>query len=343
MPEQDDEKTASDNPLKERDFALRERELALKEKEVEAKIKLDRKGLWFTSPLLIGGITAIAGLIGTGIGAVLQGNANFKLERQKFEFALIQKALQSPNQNEAAKQLLFLINSGVIVSLDGEKIRNIAENNPSQLPVLVPNTATSLEVFFNRYTTNFGTLSLEGKAALTQIFSFIEKDKDIQDIRYVAYILATIKHETRGTYQPLSEFGSDEIIEKRYGVNTSRGMSEGNTQPGDGSRYKGRGYILITFKNNYQLMNKELGLINTDSDLVVHPEKALEPQIAYRILAKGMKMGNFTGRKLSDYITDDKTDYVNARRILNGLDKAQEIANNAKTFEAILRDSLASR
>lgn len=147
MSEQNDQRIASDNALTEREVTLKERELILREKELEAKIKLDKKSLWLTSPLLIGGITAISGLIGTGIGAILQGNANFKLERQKFEFTLIQKALQALNQNEAAKQLLFLIDSGVIISLDGEKLRNIAEKNPSQLPVLVPNTATSREVF----------------------------------------------------------------------------------------------------------------------------------------------------------------------------------------------------
>jgi hypothetical protein len=209
MNEQEEQRIASDNDLK-------KRELDLKEKELEAKIKPDKKSLWFTSPLLIGGITAISGLIGTGIGAILQGNANFKLERQKFEFTLIQKALQAPSQDEAAKQLLFLIDSGVIVSLDGQKLRNIAENNPSQLPVLVPNTATSREIFFNEYTTNFGTLSVEGKEALTQIFSLIAKDKNITDVRYVAYFLATIKNETAGTYRPLPELATGDLLHKYY-------------------------------------------------------------------------------------------------------------------------------
>lgn len=89
-------------------------------------------------------------------------------------------------------------------------------------------------------------------------------------------------------------------------------------------------------------MNEVLGLVNTDSDLVEHPEKALNPQIAYRILAYGMQNGTFTGRKLSDYITDDKTDYRNARRIINGLDRADQIAGAAEKFETILRDSLGS-
>lgn len=50
-----------------------------------------------------------------------------------------------------------------------------------------------------------------------------------------------------------------------------------------------------------------------------------------------MKEGWFTGRKLSDYISGNKKDYVNARRIINGMDKAQKIANEAVIFERALR------
>jgi hypothetical protein len=137
MSEHDDLLKKSDAVFMEREQVLKEKELALREKEIEAKIKLEKRGLWFASPLLIGAITAISGLIGTGVGAVLQGYSNSTLERQKFEFTLIQTALKAPTQNEQAKQLLFLINSGVIISLDGSKLRNIAEKNPSQLPGLV--------------------------------------------------------------------------------------------------------------------------------------------------------------------------------------------------------------
>ncbi|NJR62704.1 MAG: hypothetical protein HC769_30270 [Cyanobacteria bacterium CRU_2_1] len=127
-----------------KELALKEKELALKEQEVKAKIELERRGVWFSSPLLIGIASAIFGLLGTGIGAALQGysnsqlerqkyDSNFQLERQKFEFSLIQKALEIKDRNEAAKQLMFLVDSGVIQSLDSAKIRKIAEQ-PNQLP-----------------------------------------------------------------------------------------------------------------------------------------------------------------------------------------------------------------
>ncbi|MGK7896562.1 MAG: hypothetical protein AB4372_23815 [Xenococcus sp. (in: cyanobacteria)] len=108
-------------------------EIALKEHEEKVKVELDQRALWFSSPLLIGVVSAIFGLLGTLFGAALQGYSNLQLERQKFEFSLIQKALDTDNQDEAARNLMFLVNSGVIQSLDGERIRNIAEN-PEQIP-----------------------------------------------------------------------------------------------------------------------------------------------------------------------------------------------------------------
>jgi hypothetical protein len=89
----------------------------------------------FSSPLVLGLFSAIFGLLGTGIGAALQGYSTLQLERQKFESSLIQKALDTKDKSEAAKSLLFLVDSGIIQSLDAARIRKIAEN-PEQLPIL---------------------------------------------------------------------------------------------------------------------------------------------------------------------------------------------------------------
>lgn len=134
MSEQEPQNIA-DLALSQREIALKEREIALKEQETTAKIELDKRGVWFSSPLLLGIFSAIFGLLGTGIGAAFQGYSNLQLERQKFESSLMQKALEIKDRNEAAKTLLFLVDSGVIQSLDGAKIRRIAEN-PEQLPAL---------------------------------------------------------------------------------------------------------------------------------------------------------------------------------------------------------------
>jgi len=78
----------------------------------------------------------------------------------------------------------------------------------------------------------------------------------------------------------------------------------------------------------------------TGVDLVKHPEKALEPEIAYKIMSHGMVHGSFTNKKLSDYIGGSLCDYFNCRRIINGTDKAKLIAEYAIFFESILKKSL---
>lgn len=130
------QQSTDETDLQIREILLKEREVALKEQEARAKIQLDQRGIWFSSPVLIGIVSAVFGLVGTGIGAALQGYSNFQLERQKFEFSLIQKALENKERKEAAKQLLFLVDSGAIQSLNSERIRKLAAN-PSQLPSIV--------------------------------------------------------------------------------------------------------------------------------------------------------------------------------------------------------------
>src|SRR5262249_39124064 len=154
----------------------------------------------------------------------------------------------------------------------------------------------------------------------TRIFNFIANDKSVKEIPQVAYILATIRFETANTYRPLLELGSDEVFEKRYGADTELGKSLGNTEPGDGARYKGRGYIGMTGKDNYARVGKALGL-----DLVSNPDEALDPETAYRVTSF------FMMQKLNEYIGGDKADYVNARKtVTGGLDHSAEIADAAK-------------
>jgi LAS superfamily LD-carboxypeptidase LdcB len=135
---------ADEADLKMREIAIKERELALKEQEVRSRIAIDRQGTWLSSSFLV----AVAGLFGTGFGAALQGYSNFQLERQKFEFSLIQKALETTDQKQAVDRLVFLSNSGVLKSLDAKKLKDIAENEPEKLPLfpvssLIPEAATS--------------------------------------------------------------------------------------------------------------------------------------------------------------------------------------------------------
>lgn len=135
------------------------------------------------------------------------------------------------------------------------------------------------------------------------------------DPRWLAYALATAQHETGATMQPIEEWGK------------GRGHKYGEVDPETGHAYYGRGYVQLTWHYGYQKMGDLLGL-----DLVHHPELALEPDIAAKIMFKGMELGTFTGRAFRHYFNADKTDWLNARRIINGMDRAALIAGYAERY-----------
>lgn len=181
--------------------------------------------------------------------------------------------------------------------------------------------------FFQGYRSAFGRLTQDQVAGLDFLLTAFESDERWSDVRHIAYALATIRHETAHTYQPISERGSDAYLSK-YWTNRTIRKSLGNTEPSDAQRYKGRGYVQITGRSNY-----------TRFGIADNPEKALEAQTAFEIMTRGMREGLFTGKRLKDYINGDKADYVQARRIINRLDKAKEIAAYAREFEEILREA----
>lgn len=146
-----------------------------------------------------------------------------------------------------------------------------------------------------------------------------------QPINVVAYLLATVFHETASTMQPITEYGNKSYFNKYEGR-----TDLGNTVQGDGYKYRGRGYVQITGRRNYTKASKLLGV-----DFVSKPELALDPTYAAKIMILGCTQGWFTGKKLSDYLPGD---YVNARRVVNGLDRAKDIANYALVFEKALRN-----
>lgn len=150
------------------------------------------------------------------------------------------------------------------------------------------------------------------------------------DLRQLAYMLATVYHECAKTMQPITERGNAAYFSK-YDPGTNIGISLGNTQIGDGARFKGRGFVQLTGRSNYAKFGNRLII-----DLVSYPDKALDLTVSTIILIIGMEHGWFTGKKLSDYINDEKTDYINARRIINGLDKAKIIADYTHKFYSAL-------
>lgn len=158
--------------------------------------------------------------------------------------------------------------------------------------------------------------------AFSQLLAFIAADDRLQDQRHVAYLLATIRHETAFTYEPIEEIGK------------GAGKTYGWPDPETGHAYYGRGYVQITWRDNYERIGNAIG-----ADLVHHPELALDPATAYEIAARGMMLGLFTGRKLADYIDGPYCDYVNSRRIINAFVQAEAdlIAGYAEKFENIFQ------
>lgn len=175
---------------------------------------------------------------------------------------------------------------------------------------------------------------------LNTLLSSIEADLNLTDIRHLAYMLATVKHECADTWQPIVERGARAYFDK-YEAGTVIGKRLGNKYRGDGYVYRGRGYVQITGRSNYDRMSKVVGVVIVPSNnLIDNPDLALRPDIAYIIMSVGMRKGLFTGKKLSDYINTNECDYTNARRVINGLDRASLIASYAQSIEKVLRASI---
>lgn len=134
--------------------------------------------------------------------------------------------------------------------------------------------------------------------------------RGVTDPGQIAYVLATAFHETARTMQPVTEYGGEKYLRsKKY------------------YPYYGRGHVQLTWLENYREWSQRLGV-----DLCKNPDLALDPKISARILVEGSKLGTFTGKKLSTYINGAKRDFKNARRIINGVDKAFLIATYANRF-----------
>lgn len=135
----------------------------------------------------------------------------------------------------------------------------------------------------------------------------------------LAYVLATAYWETAKTMKPvkeafwLSETWRKNNLKKYY-------------------PWYGRGFVQLTWEDNYIRAGKLLGL-----DLTTNPDRVMEPDISTKILVTGSRDAWFTKYRLSDFITLKKSDFVGARRIINGTDKAAEIAKIAVEYDKDLK------
>ncbi|ACO46922.1 CHAP domain-containing protein [Deinococcus deserti] len=196
----------------------------------------------------------------------------------------------------------------------------------------------------------------------------------ITDINQMAYVFATAVWESSGftayyeKYMP--GWTAKEYFEQAYGPNPTRilpkdarrltlGVSAtkiletrkrrnleelGNTEPGDGHRFRGRGYVHLTGRANYARAQQYAvipsGIKRNGKvpNLLENPDLAAsDSEIAAIILAKGMATGSFTGTSLKEHINSQKTDFIGARKIINDRDEAARIATGADTFASAIR------
>ena len=182
----------------------------------------------------------------------------------------------------------------------------------------------TIELDFNVIRSQFGRLNQSQVDGFNAILKAInEWGGDAKNPLYVAYMLATAWHETAHTMKPIEEYGKGKG--KRYGSNVD---INGNRYTGLKHLYYGRGYVQLTWLTNYKNMGKVLGV-----DLVNKPELALDYNTASKIMIYGMLNGSFTGKRLSTYLKKGTLEeFKQARRIINGMDKATNIAYQAQAF-----------
>jgi len=179
--------------------------------------------------------------------------------------------------------------------------------------------------FYKTYRNVFGKLNQEQVNGLNFLLSKLDNGT-FKLSTQMAYILATVKHETNNTYQPVVEgywMKSNRVAKlyayyKNYNrVALATIFPNGILDP----TYEGRGFVQCTHNFNYD----RFGILAT-------PEKALEPETAFHIMEYGMANGLFTGKTLQKYVNETQTDYISARKVINGLDQARLLAGYAGNF-----------
>jgi len=188
------------------------------------------------------------------------------------------------------------------------------------------------KAFFDGVRRELGPLNqdqVNGFNAVLAEFERRESTSPDWSIFDLSYMLATAWWETGRTMQPVREafyvgdFAKAEAWRKRN------------------LRYYpfyGRGLVQLTWDFNYRKASQKLGI-----DFVKNPDRVMEMPIAVAIMFDGMAEGWFTAKALDDYIDDidesdaeDLREYTNARRIINGTDKAAAIGAIAIKFERVL-------
>lgn len=169
------------------------------------------------------------------------------------------------------------------------------------------------KTFFDGMRQIFGGSLTAGQVdGLTRILDEWER-RGLTRIQYLAYMLATVKLETAGTMQPIREMGGEKYLRsKKY------------------YPWVGEGLVQVTWEKNARKFG------------ATAPGQLMTWPLCLVPLFDGMLKGMFTGKKLSDFLDGHPPDFLHARRIINGMDRAADIAGSAEAIFAVLRNSLQS-
>ncbi|MEM8591225.1 MAG: peptidoglycan-binding protein [Pseudomonadota bacterium] len=180
------------------------------------------------------------------------------------------------------------------------------------------------------------TMRKKRSGAVEAILAACVKNK-VNDQSHQAYILATAYHETN-LGQFMEEIWGPSAVQLTYGHRL------GNRGDAEGKLYKGRGFVQITGRNNYQKYSDIFG-----QDFISNPKLVAEPKMAAEILVRGMAEFGFTGKGLlTDMGLDGDFDWFNARSLINGdknlggdsrypgLTKGEGIARKGRNYREII-------
>lgn len=196
------------------------------------------------------------------------------------------------------------------------------------------------EAGFKHIREKLGRLTQKQVDGINRYVDAMHEDKGITYAQ-AAYILATVWHETAREMEPIEEYGKGKG--RPYGTWYKNRKGEQYSFK-NGKRdsvylyseyphlYYGRGDTQNTWFDNYEKLSKVFNV-----DFLNQPELLLTDEWSTKVTIYSMKNGLYTGKRLDDYIYQSKKDYVNARRIVNGTDRAKLIAEYAADFEYALR------
>jgi predicted chitinase len=183
-----------------------------------------------------------------------------------------------------------------------------------------------------------GSLHQSQLDGLLAILDKWEAESSKDDDRWLAYMLATTHHETGRAMQPVRETfaATDDEAIKRLERAWAAGKLPWVTTPywrrdADGKSWLGRGFVQLTHRANYKKVGSAISV-----DLMTDPDRAMEVDTALKVMCVGMRNGLFTSAKLSDFFNASKENWVQARKIINGLESADLVAGYARTYYAAI-------